>query len=190
MRMRHLVIVILLLSPPCSSAQTPTNIRLGFAECHAAIFVKPEAGLTIRVSAITRDSFGYVDHFIQEIQYPNAKPVVVEGKVDNTTWKGDCSALRYVATINGKKVTSPTREAFLQSDDSVGFLSFLMQTDGTALALVRTWTVVNKFSYENSRRQVARQELGLEGKTYVVAYSEREWDDLDRLVRFKVVFEK
>lgn len=189
MMLRRFGVLVLLFSPLYSFAQT-ANLQLGFTECHPAILVKPQAGLAIRISGITRDSFGYVEHFTQEIQYPDSKPIVLAVKVDNTTWKHDCAGVRYEAEIDGKRVASPTKEEF-GGKNAEGFLGFDTQETGGVLLPSGKIKITTGFSYdEHGQRNVARQEFMFEEKMYVVAYSGHERDKFGRLSGYKLLFEK
>lgn len=186
-----LTALLLLFLPACVPGQSK-RVELGFSDCHAVVFVTPEPGMSITLSAITYDGFGYVSGFRQEMQYSQSKPIVIVAKVDNSTWRGDCGGLRWEASVDGKRILSPLQKEF-KADALGGLLAFYnMEIGGLWVAPGGVkGGLESNFDYDSfGRRQMAHQQFQYNQTTYEIAYSGYTRDSAGRITGYKAAFKK
>lgn len=176
---------------PIRNAQ---KVELGFVGCKPAILVKPHVGMTISISEITYDSFGYPSSFTEEVQYPGSKGIMLLVKVDNTTWHGDCSALRYMADVDGQPVRSPSVQEF-RKRAMQGFVAFSVEEIGGLWSVAGGTTeggeLKTEFSYDAfGRRQIARQAFTGEQTNVEIICSDYGRDKFGRLSSYKASLKK
>jgi hypothetical protein len=193
-----LAVVVCVILPAYGSPKPPgadgQRVELGFVGCKPAIFVKPQVGMTIAVSGIAYDSFGYPSNFSEEVQYPSSKGIMVLVTVDNTTWHGDCSALRYRADVDGKLVESPSVREFGKRVMQ-GYVAFSVGEVGGLWSVPAGTAEMGELQTEFScdafgRRQIARQAFTREQTHYEIIYSDYGRDKFGRLSSYKAIFKK
>ena len=178
------VLLVLLALATLVSAEEPERLfQLGFHQRQPAVFVAPQAGMTIRLAEIRYDPFGYVAGYRQEI-VRGGRTVSLVLATDPTLEPTAPETLRYRAGSGDQSTASPTLAEWEQIETG-GMLGFSPRDLGGVILRSPGGQQVNltaRLAYDDFGRQMlSEQEFDFEGTRYVVAYSGVRFDDFGRL---------
>jgi hypothetical protein len=170
-----------------AAAQTQNkDFVLGFGACTPAVFLKLYPEIMVKVSEIVYAPTGALDSYKEEIHYSSNKPVILRVAVNHEKWTGMCTSLEYAVEVDGKRLISPTVEAFqrMQPKDVIAF-----STEEFAGVLLGGDPLEADFKTEfgydqDGRKKIRRQTYARAGSRYQVLYSDYSYDHLGRLLSY------
>lgn len=157
-------------------SQSHNHLQLGFDDkCVPVVFMTFVPNMTVKIADVTyRRGRLDVSGYSLEIRYPSQGPIIVNVKAGQP-----CNA--YVATIDGRTISSPTKEEWDKTPISFS-LAFPPNEPGDVLRRTEGPRIEKKqcvkFSYtSDGKRQLIQLELEHDGKRYTIAFSGHTWDE-------------
>lgn len=180
-----LTILLLAMSFQAAGQGQAQSVILGFGDCTPALFTSPAGNTRVAIREITYETGVPLGGYTQEIRSPRGQVTTARITVNRAAWKGMCTSLLYSVEIGGRRLDSPTPDAFEKTgrQDALGFTA-----EGIGGAVVRSNGPLGQggfetqFAYdEEGRRAISRQTFALGTAHYEIVYSSYTYDDLGRL---------